>query len=213
MTSLTLHHFPGACSQVTLCALEASSLPYALELVNLSANAQGEPAYLAKSPLGKVPALETDEGVLTENAALLVYIAALAPDARLFPAAQNPRAAAQIQAGLSFCGGTLHPIVRGLVNPSRLTTGDEAGVRERSAELAEKSFGYANSRLEETGWWLGDRSIIDVYLNWAASVARRGGYDIEAFPAIARLADALTEWPAYVRMIEIEEQSRKQLGL
>lgn len=212
MTSLTLFHFPGACSQVTLCALEASGLAYDLELVNLAKNEQSDPAYLAKSPLGKVPALRADGEVLTENAALLVYIDGIAPNAGLFPKARDPRTLAHMQAGLSFCGGTLHPIVRGLANPARLTAGDEDGVRARSAELAKKSFGYADKRIAANGWWLGERSIIDVYLNWAAGIARRGGFDIDAFPAIAVLPERLAEWPAFVRMLEIEAQSLEQIG-
>jgi glutathione S-transferase len=212
VTSLTLFHFPGACSQVTLCALEASGLDYDLELVNLAKNEQSDPAYLAKSPLGKVPALRAEGEVLTENAALLIYIDAIAPDAGLFPKDRDARLAAHVQAGLSFCGGTLHPIVRGLANPSRLTAGDEDGVRTRSAELAKKSFGYADKRLAANGWWLGERSIIDVYLSWAASIARRGGFDIDAFPAIAALPRQLEAWPAYVRMLEIEARSLEQIG-
>lgn len=212
MTHLTLFHFPGACSQVTLCALEASGLDYELELVDLAKGEQSNPAYLAKSPLGKVPALLAEGEVLTENAALLVYIDAIAPDAGLFPKARDARASAQAQAGLSFCGGTLHPIVRGIVNPSRLTSGDEAGVRARSTELAKKSFGYADKRIAANGWWLGERSIIDVYLNWAAGVARRGGFDIDSFPAIAALPARLSEWPAFARMQDIEARSQAQLG-
>jgi glutathione S-transferase len=212
MTRLTFYHFPGACSQVTLCALEASGLDYDLELVNLARNEQSDPAYLAKSPLGKVPALLADGDMLTENAALLIYIHAIAPDAGLFPEARDAHAAAQAQAGLSFCGGTLHPIVRGIVNPSRLTAGDEDGVRTRSTELAKKSFGYADKRIAANGWWLGERSIIDVYLNWAAGVARRGGINIEAFPAVAALSERLRDWPAFVRMQEIEARSQAQLG-
>lgn len=212
MTRLKLYHFPGACSQVTLCALEASGLDYELELVNLARNEQSDPSYLAKSPLGKVPALLTDGQVLTENAALLVYIDAVAPDAGLFPRAPDARAAAEAQAGLSFCGGTLHPIVRGIVNPSRLTAGDEEGVRARSTELAKKSFGYADNRLAANGWWLGERSIIDVYLNWAAGVARRGGFDVDAFPAIAALPARLADWPAFAQMQEIEARSQAELG-
>ena len=132
MPELTLYHFPGSCSQVTVCALEQAGLDYKLELVNLAAGEQNAPEYLAISPLGKAPALLVDGEALTENAALLVYVAALAPQAGLFPGNPDPRMASDIQAGLSFCGGTLHPQVRGLANPQRLTNGDGAPVREKS---------------------------------------------------------------------------------
>ncbi|WP_375383561.1 glutathione S-transferase N-terminal domain-containing protein [uncultured Sphingomonas sp.] len=81
MTSptLTLHHFPGACSQVSVCALEMAELSYSLKLVNLANNEQTGPEYLAISPLGKVPLLLIDGKPLTENSAILTYIAALRP--------------------------------------------------------------------------------------------------------------------------------------
>ena len=213
MPELTLHHFPGACSQVAVCALEQAGLSYELKLVNLAANAQAEPAYKAISPLGKVPALIIDGEVLTENAAIQIYIAALAPDAALFPNDPSPRGQADIVAGLAFCGGTLHPIVRGIANPSRMTTGDGTPVRERSLELADKSFGYAEQRLSEHGWWLGEGSIVDVYLNWAFGVACRAGYDASRFPQLTALNERLTERPAFRRMLEIEAESRIKLGL
>ena len=120
---LVLHHSPNACSQTVVCALEQSGLEYRLNLIDLSVGDQAAPSYLAVSPLGKVPALEAQGAVVTENAAVLTYIAALAPDAGLFPTAETPLALSDRQAALSFCGGTLHPMVRGIVNPQRLTDG------------------------------------------------------------------------------------------
>ena len=111
---LTLYHFPNACSQVAVCALEAAGLTYELKLVNLAAGEQNGDAYKAINPLGKVPLLVIDGHPLTENAAILTYIAALRPDAGLFPASQDPLARAQAVGGMSFCGCTLHPIIRGI---------------------------------------------------------------------------------------------------
>src|SRR5581483_6465219 len=101
-----------------------------LSLVNLFAGAQNAPEYLRISPLGKVPMLEIDGVPLLENAAILTYLGALRPEAGIFPADPAPRARAEVVAGLSFCGGTLHPLVRGLANPQRVTTGDGEPVRE-----------------------------------------------------------------------------------
>lgn len=201
---LVLHHAPGACSLVSRFALEQAGLPYRVELVNFAKGDQGRPEYLAVSPLGKVPALLIDGVPLTENAAIIVYIASLRPAAGLFPASLDPRAIAEAQGGLSFCGGTLHPIVRGLFNPARLTTGEVDGVRERATELGIKAFGHAEQRLAANGWWLGAWSIIDVYLNWAWSIATRGGFDPAPFPHLAGLHDRLMERPAFARTIALE---------
>lgn len=211
--ALVLHHFPGACSQVCVFALEHAALPYALRLVDLQAGEQLRPDYAPISPLGKVPALQIDGTVLTENAAIQTYVAALRPQAGLFPADASPLAAAQRQAGLSFCGAGLHPIVRGLANPQRITDGDPEGVRSRATALAKKSFGYAQERLQSTGWWLGDWSLVDVYLNWAVSVARNAGFDFGPYPALEALRSRLSELPAFRRMLEIDDEARESLRL
>jgi len=210
---LTLYHMPGACSLVSRCALEEAGLPYELELLNLQAGDQNKPDFLAISPLGKVPTLVIDGEPLTENAAIIVYIASLRPVAGLFPVSFDPRAIAEAQGGLSFCGGTLHPIVRGLINPARLTTGEIGGVRERAMELAVKAFGTAEQRLAERGWWLGTWSIVDVYLNWAFSLASRGGFDPAPFPNLAGLQARLLERPAFAQVMALEAEARAALGL
>jgi glutathione S-transferase len=160
---LTLYHFPGACSQVALCALEEAGLDYRLEVVDLHAGQQNTPDYLAVNPLGKVPYLLIDGVGLGENAAILSYIAALRPEAHLLPSPTDARQWAEGVGGMSFCGGTLHPAVRGIANPIRLTTGDIEGVRERATELATKAFKQANRRIgERGGGWATGRSSMSI---------------------------------------------------
>ncbi len=211
---LVLYHFPNACSQVSLCALEMAQLAYRVELVDLTTNGQSDPAYMAISPLGKVPLLTVDGVSVTENAAILTYIAALRPDADIFPPDPSPLAHAEAVGGLSFCGATLHPQVRGLANPARLTTGDGEPVRERSRLLAAKSFAMAERRLAERGWWLGTLSIVDVYLNWAFTVARNADFDTAPYARLEGLAARLAATlPAFVRMQSANAAARTQLGL
>ncbi len=141
-------------------------------------------------------------------------IAATAPDAGIFPANPTPLMAAEAVGGVSFCSGTLHPQVRGLANPARLSTGDPDGVRAQSRILLKKSLAYADTRLGERGWWLGPVSIVDVYLNWATSVARRNGFDLAPYPHVdglpAKLRAAL---PAFVAMEADDKAARATLGL
>ena len=213
MSDLTLFHYPGACSNAAVVALEQAGLDYGLRLVDLAHGEQNGDAYLGIVALGKIPALKSPDGLITENAAILTYIHGLAPEAGLFPADQSPIAMARRQAGLSFVGGNLHPIVRGLSNPQRLTDTDQDGVRSMAKKLAKKSFGFAEQRLADNGgWWLSEGSIIDVYLNWAAGVARNAGFDLSPFPMLDSLRDRLTARPAYARMEEINARAREELA-
>ena len=208
---LNLFHFPGACSQVSLCALEEAGLDYKLELINLAAGQQKSTDYLAVNPLGKVPFMLIDGDGLAENSAILSYVAALRPEAGLFPSWDDPRARADSIGGMSFCSGSLHPIVRGLANPQRMTTGETAGVREMATELAGKAFKQAEHRLQARGWWLGEWSIVDVYLHWAFGVATKNGFDPAPFPALAGLTGLLSERPAFRRMLEINQHAHASL--
>ncbi|WP_174278788.1 glutathione S-transferase family protein [Sphingomonas bacterium] len=211
---LTLYHFPGACSRVTVCALEMAGLDHKLELVDITKGAQNGDEYMAISPLGKVPLLIADGVPLAENIAILTYLAALRPDSGIFPRDAAPRLLADTMSGLSFCAGTVHVQIRGLANPQRLTTGEVEGVREKSKELAKKSFGYAERRLAERGWWAGEPTIADVYVDWTFSVARRNGIDADAHPMLAALPERLTDaLPAYARLLAEEDRSRAALGL
>ena len=204
----TLYHWPDACSQVSLCALEMAGLAYRIELVDLPAGQQSSPAYLAISPLGKVPHAIIDGVRLSENVAILSFLAALRPDAGILPHCDGPMASAQGIEALAFVAGTIHPIVRGLANPQRVTTTDREGVRQMSHALATKCFAHVEARLGERDWFLGKPSIVDVYLRWASGLAQAGGFDLAPFPRLASLADELRQLPAFVRMLEINESLR-----
>ena len=208
---LVLHHFPGACSQVCLVALEEAGLDHEVHLVDMKSGEQSTSAYGAVSPLGKVPALTVDGTTILENMAIQTYIAALRPEAGLFPEATSPMDHGRRVSGLSFCGGTLHPIVRGLFNPARLSDGDPEGVRSMARSLAAKSFGYAERHLADSGWWLGTWSMIDVYLNWAVSIARRSDYDVSPFPLLAGLHERLMERPAFARALARDAEFSAEL--
>ncbi len=202
---LKLFHFPGACSQVALFALEEAGLNYELEVVDLHSGQQNTPEYLAVNPLSKVPYLLIDGDGLAENAAILTYISLLRPEAGLLPDPHDARQWAEAVGGMSFCGGTLHPIARGILNPQRLTTGDTAGVREMATMLANKAFKQAEYRIASKGWWLGDWSIVDVYLHWAFGVACNGGFDSSPFPQLVALTERLSERPAFRKVLAMKK--------
>jgi glutathione S-transferase len=210
--ALVLHHYPTACSQVSVFALEQSRLAYRLHLVDIRQGEQLSAAHLAVSPLGKVPTLEIDDMILTETGGILTWIHATAPDAGLFPEARTPMLSARIAEGLAFCGATLHPLVRGIANPARLTDGPVDGVRSRAAALLDRTFHYAEQRLAEHGWWLGIWSAIDVYLYWGFSRACAGGYAAHNLPLLSSLGSRLEEFPAFRRTLAIETDAKTALA-
>ena len=69
-----LYYSPGSCSLVIDTLLEELGVEYEMERVHTEAGEHRKPAYLAINPKGKVPALATPEGVLTECVALIEYL-------------------------------------------------------------------------------------------------------------------------------------------
>ena len=71
--------------------LEEIGTPYQRQLVNLARGEHKSDAYLKINPHGKVPALAVDDTVLTENVAILTYLARRFPEAHLLPEAQSKK--------------------------------------------------------------------------------------------------------------------------
>ncbi|GAB6194769.1 glutathione S-transferase family protein [Lysobacter xanthus] len=87
---ITFHYAPHSRATCTLALLEALGADYELRVLDLKAGEQRQPAYLAINPLGKVPAIEHGDAVVTEQVAILVYLADLYSDAGLAPALDDP---------------------------------------------------------------------------------------------------------------------------
>ena len=82
---LILYYWPGASSVVPHIVLEEIGAPYERQVVNLAQGEHKSGAYLKINPHGKVPALAVDGLVLTENVAILTYLAKRFPETQLLP--------------------------------------------------------------------------------------------------------------------------------
>src|SRR3546814_18890402 len=82
---LQLHFHPGSVSLASHAALEEAVLPDETELVDLTKNVQFSEEYRKKNPWARVPALQIDDQILTEDIAMLSYIAGLVPQKQLLP--------------------------------------------------------------------------------------------------------------------------------
>lgn len=215
MTELTLYHLPGACSRVTLTALEQCGLTYTDHAVNLARQQQHSPEYRAINPRGKIPALLVDGRLLVENAAILWWLHRAYPAAGLFP--QGNEGAwdeAQILSDLFWISSGWHPAVRANMMPIRWTTGDPAPVRERGKELVKGMFEQFDVTMADRKWWYGDDwSIIDVYFCWNYTTAEQGEYDLSGLDNLAAHRARVEVWPAFQRALAREDSARTAMAV
>ena len=87
---VTLHHSPNTRSTGALILLEELGADYALNVLNMKTGDQRKAPYLAINPMGKVPAIEHDGAIVTEQGAVFLYLADLYPEAGLAPPIGDP---------------------------------------------------------------------------------------------------------------------------
>src|ERR1700680_4184006 len=117
---LTLYYWPGASSVIPHITLEEIGTPYQRKLVNLAQGEHKGDAYLKINPHGKVPALAIDDKVLTENVAILTYLAKQFPDAQLLPhdLAEEVRCIST----MAWFASAVHPTFAHIIRPERFAS-------------------------------------------------------------------------------------------
>ncbi|HXU68189.1 MAG TPA: glutathione S-transferase N-terminal domain-containing protein [Polyangia bacterium] len=120
---MKLFYSNGSCSLASHITLEEAGAKFEAVRVDLRAGEQKKPEYLAINPKAKVPALVVDAGVITENPAIMSYVADTHPQAKLL-AAPGDFARAKAQEWLAWCASTVHrdfsPLFRDKDNADQL---------------------------------------------------------------------------------------------
>ena len=203
MTSLTLYFTPGTCAQAVRIALEEAQAPYTLVRVDFASQQQRSPEYLAVKPKGRVPALVTEHGTLTETPALLAYVAQRFADARLAPA--DPFGFARMQEFHSYLASTVHIAHAHRPRASRWADEPEAQAamqRKVPANMTECFTLIERHYLGEGPWVLGEQySVADGYLFTVAGWLKSDGVDIAQFPKVHAHSQRMAQRPAVQRAL------------
>ncbi len=168
---MKLYSKPGACSTADHIALQWTGQPFEVEL--LDKDTLKAPAFLKINPVGSVPAVVDGDFILTQNAAIMGYIADSYPQAGL-AGDGSAQQRAEATRWLSFVNSDLHPAFKPLFGPGNFI-GDEGqydAVRATALKRLRGLFERADQQLEGRQWLAGFRSFADPYfyitLRWAA---------------------------------------------
>lgn len=204
---LKFYTAPGTCALASHIALEEAGARYEVARVDFKSNAQRSPEYLKINPKGRVPALVTDRGILTETPAMLAYIAQTHPAARLAPI-DDAFAFAQVQAFNSYLCSTVHVAHAHRMRGTRWAD-DPAAIAEMKRKVPETvgaCFELIEREMFEGPWVMGDRyTIADPYLFTLALWLEGDSVDPARFPKVAAHRDRMAERPATRRAMELEK--------
>jgi len=198
---LTLYYMPMACSLAARIALLEAGLEAHYRKVDLASKRLEDGSdFHAVNPKGRVATLQREDGgILTENIAILLYIAAQAEPGRL--AATSGEARYTELEWLSFVATELH---KQCLYPVFSPSSNEA-LRAHGRSRIEPMLAVVESRLAASAFIAGEGfSVADAYLVWALLLARYAGAKLEPFPAVAEYLTRLCERPSVKEALRAE---------
>jgi glutathione S-transferase len=150
-------------------ALEEAGAPY--EWVVLSREECGSPAHLDRQPLGRVPALEDDEGSLFESAALCLHIADRYPERRLIGSLGSRERALAYQ-WTQFAMTDLEPPIA----ESAITRADDPARSASALERADRAIAVLDAAVDRHDHLVGDRfTVADIVVGGVLTIAVQRG--------------------------------------
>jgi glutathione S-transferase len=203
-----LYYSPGSCALASHIALEEAGAAYTTERIDFKSNQQNSPEYLAVNPKGRVPALVTDRGILTETPAMLAFIAQSFPQLRLAPF-DDPYAFAQAQAFNSYLCSTVHVAHAHKMRGARWATEEPsfADMKRKVPHTVGASFALIERDMLKGPWVMGEQyTICDPYLFTLALWLEGDGVDLAALPKVTDHRKRMSERPA-VQKVQAEEKS------
>jgi glutathione S-transferase len=187
-------------------ALEEAGVDYELRFVDIMTGEQKSPAVVAKNPMGKLPTLVDGDVVVTEAAAIGLYLADRYAYGKLSPKCDDP------QRGTYFRWSLYSPSV---IEPGSLAKA--AGWDYKAGQAGwgthEAMLDTIVSAVEGREFLLGDRfSMADVIFGGTLRFMLRFG-TIEARPAFTEYVERLNQRPALQRADAKNEAVMKEHGL
>jgi len=200
---MKLYYSPGACSLAAHIALREADRNFDLERVDLRTHRTASGGdFCAINPKGYVPALRVDgpaSPVLTENAAILQYIADLVPQSGLAPAS-NTIGRYFLQEMLSFILGELHKQFSPLFSPET-----PAPTAARARRKIGERFGYLEELLAKRRFILGETfTVAECYLFAVLRWCERFELDLAQWPALDAYFHRIAARPAVHAALEAE---------
>jgi len=200
---LKLYYATGTCALATYMTLEEAGADYAAERLSFKDNQQNSPDYLAINPKGRVPALVTDRGVLTETPAMLAFIAQSFPKAKLAPL-EDAFAFAQVQSINSYLCSTVHVAHAHKGRGYRWATEETsfADMKRMIPKTMAANFDLIERDMLKGPWVMGESyTVCDAYLYTLTLWLDGDGVDIATLPKVKAHRAAMESRPAVQKVL------------
>lgn len=198
-----LYGRPGTGSVTVEAILEIAGAPYEVEIIERSSDGQVPEKLAPLNPLGQVPVLRLPNGeIMTESAAIALYLADKYPQAKLAPALDAPERPAYLR-WMTYLAVNIYMSGLMAYYADRYTSDQNGGKYVKSAALARlgKEWDIYAAALGDKPYILGDHmSAVDIY----AAMQATWTFDVLAFfkrhPNLRANYDRVTAHPAIAKV-------------
>ncbi|WP_265570184.1 glutathione S-transferase family protein [Sphingomicrobium nitratireducens] len=199
-----LYFSPGACSLVSHIALAESGAKYETSKVDFAAKENRSEAYREIHPQGKVPALVTDKGTITENVAILGWIGDHYGKPGSVPV-KDKHDRAKATELLGWCASTVHISFGMIFRPLRFAAGNKKAAQTAGQKRLSVHFARMEEMAAGDGWLVGKEfsaadSYFAVFFRWA----KRIGADVSRYPNWAAHVERVIARKAVAKAIKDE---------
>lgn len=204
---MILYTVPGSCGFASQLALEISGAEHE---IRLAPRTEGRTAssFYEINPKGRVPALVTTEGIITETPAILGYVAQTHPQAKLAPF-DEPWLFARLQSFCAYLCATVHVAHAHGHRGYRWAT-EESSFRDMTRKTSgnmTECFELIESDMLEGPWVLGDRfSLCDIYLLTLARWLESDNVDTSNLEKVLDHRSRMLEMPSVKKAQKIERE-------
>jgi glutathione S-transferase len=202
---MKLFYSPRSCSMASHIALEEAGADYEAVRMNLAAGEQRRAEYMAVNPKGRVPALATERGVVTETPAILAFIAQTHPAAGLAPL-DDPFAFAELQSFNAYICSTVHPAYAHSLRGSRWADEESsiADMKRRAPKNLAAEFELIETTMFRGPWVMGEAyTVADPYLFTLASWLGGVGVDLGAYTKLSAHFERMNARPAVSKVVAL----------
>ncbi len=200
---MKLYTKPGACSLSDHIALRWIGKPFDVQVMD--AAGMKSPAYLKLNPAGAVPVLEVDGWALTQNAAILNFLADRFPESGL-GGDGTPKGRAEVNRWLAFLNADVHPAFHPIFGSTRYL-GDDALIelsKDNARQKLRGLFERLDAQLQGKDWLTGARSIADPYLFVTLRWAKGTRVDLSGLENLERFFTRMRADAGVVAAMEAE---------
>ena len=192
------YYSPRSCALASHIVLEHVGADFQAIRVDFQANQQRSAEYLAINAKGRVPALVTERGVITETPAILLYLAQTHPQSGVAPL-EDPFALAELQAVNSWFCSTVH-VAHAHGSRGARWADDANALQAMKAKVAQNMtdcYDWIERELLRGPWMMGKNfSVADPYLFTLTLWLMQNGVELARFPRVADHYQRMLALPA-----------------